>query len=96
MKAAAVLSVISALILFGAIGYVSQHPNLDWKDSLAPFGTIYISAATFVVLSLGTASTILLGWRSDKRAENEASLKIKQLELQIRELQDRLKTQEHE
>lgn len=41
------------------------------------------SALTSTVALLGTASTILLGWREDRRKSQEFKLKIEQLELQL-------------
>ncbi|MCP2209462.1 hypothetical protein [Bradyrhizobium diazoefficiens] len=42
-----------------------------------------VSAVASMVAMLGTASTILLGWRDDRRKTKEFSLKIEQLELQL-------------
>ena len=57
---------------------VTPH-NIDW-NSLVPF-------ATFVVTSASTLSTILLGWRVDRRQAKELELKTKDLELKIQELE---------
>jgi hypothetical protein len=38
-----------------------------------------------IVSGIGTASTILLGWRADRRQAKEFKLKIEQLELQLQE-----------
>jgi hypothetical protein len=37
----------------------------------------------FIVSSFGTASTIMLGWRAERRQSQEFRLKIEQLELQL-------------
>jgi hypothetical protein len=50
-----------------------------------PFITVVISSLTFVLSSLSTASTMLLGWRAERRESEEFKLKIKQLELQLQE-----------
>jgi hypothetical protein len=43
-----------------------------------------------VVSAIGTTSTILLGWRAERRQSEEFKLKIKQLELQLQETQAKL------
>jgi ABC-type Fe3+ transport system permease subunit len=45
--------------------------------------TLAFSGITSVLATLGTASTILLGWRSDRRQAKESKLKMEQLELQL-------------
>lgn len=49
---------------------------------LAAIGLI-LSAATFILSAVGTASTVLLGWRNDRRQSREFGLKIEQLEMQL-------------
>jgi hypothetical protein len=46
---------------------------------------LVISFLTFVASARGTTSTILLGWRADRRQSEEFKLKLKQLELQLQE-----------
>lgn len=45
--------------------------------------TVSISILTLITAMIGTASTILLGWRADARQSQEFKLKIEQLELQL-------------
>jgi hypothetical protein len=52
--------------------------------------TVLVSFLTFVVSAIGTASTVLLGWRAERRQSEEFKLKIKQLELQLQETQAKL------
>jgi hypothetical protein len=58
--------------------------------SVAPLLTVLISFFTLVVSAIGTTSTILLGWRAERRQSEEFKLKIKQLELQLQETQAKL------
>jgi hypothetical protein len=44
-----------------------------------------IATLVMIVSGIGTASTILLGWRADRRQAKEFKLKIEQLELQLQE-----------
>jgi hypothetical protein len=57
---------------------------------LVPLITVSTSSLTLVVSALGTTSTILLGWRAERRQSEEFKLKIKQLELQLQETQAKL------
>ena len=41
------------------------------------------SGLTSLIASIGTASTVLLGWRADRRQSQEFKLKIEQLEFQL-------------
>lgn len=99
MKIAATLIIVSALIGLIAFGYIQNIRDIEasWFQSLVAFGAVGVAALTFIVSSIGTASTILLGWRMDRRQAHEAALKIEQLELQVRELRlklDASKTEE--
>jgi hypothetical protein len=60
-------------------------PQLQYFDARADTLAV-IAGLTFVVSSVGTASTILPGWRAERRQAQEFQLKIKQLELQVAEL----------
>jgi L-asparagine transporter-like permease len=44
-----------------------------------------VSTLTAVIALIGSASTIILGWRADRRQSAEFRLKIEQLELQLAE-----------
>jgi hypothetical protein len=50
---------------------------------LAPLLAVVVSALAFIISSFGTASTIMLGWRSERRQSQEFKLRIEQLELQL-------------
>jgi hypothetical protein len=47
--------------------------------------TAGVSVLTLIVTAIGATSTILLGWRSERRQSDEFKLKIQQLELQLAE-----------
>jgi hypothetical protein len=47
--------------------------------------TIVMASLTLVTAMIGAASTIILGWRSDRRQSEEFKLKIQQLELELAE-----------
>jgi hypothetical protein len=51
-----------------------------------PPTAIVISFCAVLITGLGTASTVILGWRNDRRQAAESKLKIEQLELQLAEL----------
>jgi hypothetical protein len=80
---------ISGLLVACSLVYL-WYATPDWKGTLAAEAALFISAATFFVTSISTASIILLGWRSDVRQSNEADLKMRQLKLQIAELEQKL------
>ena len=67
----------------------SPQPNalrpLSELLALAPVLAVCVSFLAFIVSALGTASTIMLGWRSERRQTQEFHLKIQQLELQLAE-----------
>src|SRR5262245_55233963 len=48
-----------------------------------------ISVLTLIVGMVGTASTVLLGWRADRRQSEEFKLKIEQLEFQLAEAREK-------
>jgi len=47
-----------------------------------------ISVCTMFISALGTASTVLLGWRSERRQQIEFGMKVKQLEKQLAEARE--------
>ncbi|MET4067522.1 hypothetical protein ABID58_002311 [Bradyrhizobium sp. S3.2.6] len=76
----------------GADAPSSYNPNLVEHGSTrvdrVDFGLLALvgSAVTSLIATLGTASTILLGWRTDLRQGAESKLKNQQQELQIEQL----------
>src|SRR5271155_756026 len=96
MKVAAITILLSALIVVELFIYIWGQPELDWQARLVTSGALFVSVATLLLTSVSTASNILLGWRSDRRAENDSALKTKQLELEIQELRNKLAAQEHQ
>ncbi|MGA7674324.1 MAG: hypothetical protein WCA78_04670 [Rhizomicrobium sp.] len=50
-----------------------------------PSLAMLVSLGALLVTGMGTASTIVLGWRNEKRQAMEFKLKIEQLELQLAE-----------
>jgi hypothetical protein len=94
-KVFAWIGLLSALIMLAGfvvlfIGPPVRLSNVP-SDSVGRFlnlwGTMAVvgSALTSLVAMVGTASTVLLGWRSDRRQSQEFRLKIEQLELQLAE-----------
>jgi hypothetical protein len=63
---------------------LSIRHSEDGSLSLSDYAFV-ISLGTLFVSMIGTTSTILLGWRADRRQSDEFKLKIEQLELQLRE-----------
>jgi hypothetical protein len=59
--------------------------DVESGSSLAELATV-ISGLTFLVSSIGTASTVILGWRSERRQTQEFKLKVQQLETEVRRL----------
>lgn len=49
---------------------------------------IWIPAFTAIMSIIGTVSTILLSWRSDRRSAKESKLKIAQLERELAEAKE--------
>jgi hypothetical protein len=45
--------------------------------------TVWVSVCTAVISAIGTISTIILAWRSDRRDAREKELKIAQLEREL-------------
>lgn len=54
-----------------------------------PILAILVSFLVFTVSAVGAASTIVLGWRSERRQAQEFKLKIEHLELQLAEARER-------
>lgn len=46
---------------------------------------LLISGATFLISGIGTASSVILGWRNERRQSAEFRLRIEQLERQVAE-----------
>lgn len=77
---------ISFLGLTLAVTFGVQAPSSSGpggETTQGPALAIIVSVGALFVSALGTASTVLLGWRSDQRQAVEAKLKIEQLELQL-------------
>ncbi len=64
-------------------GQASVEPAL-----LGPIGLLITFFGTIVTM-VGTVSTVLIGWRNEKRQAREAELRIKQLQLQLEEMERR-------
>jgi hypothetical protein len=94
-KISAVLIILSAVIAAALLAFIYKNPELDWSSRLLANGAIFISFATFALTAITSASSILLSWRSDLRQSREDDLKVKQLELQIRELQAKVELEQN-
>jgi hypothetical protein len=85
------------LFLIGIIGQVWE--SLHYLDrglprsggelllAIIPIITVLVSFLTLVASAIGTTSTILLGWREERRQSEEFKLKIRELDLQLQEAQ---------
>jgi hypothetical protein len=76
------LSVFS-FMLSGAQSAVPTAPATLVSD--IPAYALVVSIGAFFVSAFGTASTVILGWRNERRQAAESRLKIEQLELQLAE-----------
>jgi hypothetical protein len=67
---------------------VSFASALSLGESSSGAGTaiaLAVSVIALLVATIGTASTIILGWRADRRQTEEFKLRIQQLEMQLAE-----------
>src|SRR5262249_43376208 len=82
-----VLALLPSVTL--ALLTVQLLANLDapWPTGYSVWSAeILIPAGTLLVSTVGTISTIWLGWRKERRDSREYTLKIQQLENQLAEL----------
>jgi hypothetical protein len=94
------LAIIFAVLVFVSTGIVILYvtttilPHLYGGSDLVPFEMNplagIISVLTLLVSAIGTASTIVLGWRAERRQAAESQLKVRQLELDLAELTQKL------
>ena len=63
----------------------SDAPPPVVSDSGIP-DALTISFAAMVITGLGTASTVILGWRSERRQSAQFRMTIEQLEIQLTQL----------
>jgi len=68
---------------FGALG--GGEPPPWWRNP-----EFLIPSSVAIIAAVGTVSTMVLGWRADRRAANESELKLLQLRQQIAELEMKL------
>lgn len=67
-------------------GFAGNASPTSWFEPTSVAATtLAISTLALIVTALGTASTVLLGWRDEKRQTAETKLKIEQLERQLAE-----------
>lgn len=62
--------------------------ELYYVEPPPPYASLQVwtLAVAAVISSVGTISTIILAWRSDRRSAREQALKIEQLEHELKEL----------
>jgi hypothetical protein len=77
------VALIFSFIMFMLFGVAGPPNILESVLQWVPLLTVLVSFLALVISSLGTASTIMLGWRSERRQAEESRLKIEQLELQL-------------
>jgi hypothetical protein len=84
------LGAISIVVFFIGMDFSTapRSPGPGAVDAIAPIAAL-ISGLTLIVATFGTASTILLGWRADKRQNAEFKLKIEQLQLELAEAREK-------
>jgi hypothetical protein len=85
----AVLLVIFFILWMSSFLYFVLSLHLGpTEDSVFITGlTAVVSLVGMIVTIIGTASTILIGWRAERRQSEESRLRIKQLELQLQAAQ---------
>jgi hypothetical protein len=66
---------------------LNNNPD-SWGD-LLEFSTALICVTTFFISAIGSAFTIMLGWKAERKQAEETELKIAQLELQVLELRSK-------
>jgi hypothetical protein len=76
-----------------SIGAKPPPPPLLPIDAKIGLYTAIASLIAMIVSMVGTASTMLIGWRSEHRQSEEFKLKNQQLALQIEELKLKLNSQ---
>ena len=94
--AGTVLVVLSALSILVAVIFLEGPLYADYRSgtgaadkiesdqiATASLVTIGISFLAMMVAAMGTSSSILLGWRTDRRLTEEFELKIHQLERKL-------------
>ena len=71
-------------------GNIVSGVTLDEFKNSSIYFLFSVLYAPLLLSSIGTFSTILLGWRQDRRQVKELGLKTKELELKIKELELKL------
>jgi hypothetical protein len=69
----------------GGEGGPTAYPSSWLVASDVPLYALLVSMGAFCVSAIGTASTVILGWRNERRIAAESKLKIEQLEMQLTE-----------
>jgi hypothetical protein len=96
------LPIFAVLFLLGS-GLLLVLPRVDLDGLLFNLGpreqqnlipaygaiTALVSLVGMIVTMAGTTTTILIGWRSERRQSEEFKLKIKQLEFQLEEAKEK-------
>jgi hypothetical protein len=65
------------------VDYPNDGPQYVSATENIAILTITISSLSMLVALIGTSSTIMLGWRAERRQSAEFKLKIEQLELEL-------------
>ena len=76
------LTVGSSFLSAGDAGYAAEP---SYTLPFIGLATLCISFLALIVSGIETTSSVLLGWRADRRQSDEFKLKIQQLELQLAE-----------
>jgi hypothetical protein len=79
-------------LMWGALPANTAQPAPDrfhvpsdenWPAGRLPLYAVFVSAGALLVSGIGTASSIILGWRNERRQQRESQLRIEQLEAQL-------------
>jgi hypothetical protein len=75
---------ILILVLASVVPFLIAGGRVEGGQQLSlPALAVGVSACTLIVSTLGTASSVILGWRGERRQAAEWKLKIQQLELEL-------------
>jgi len=69
----------------GATSARSPAPD-EQSQQMSALIVPFVSLGTMLLTAIGTTSTVVLGWRSERRANREFTLKIEQLEVQMAQI----------
>ena len=87
-----VISTVLTIFWFILFGGYAAAPNAAAGHESGEMNALLIpivSLGTMLLSAIGTGSTVVLGWRSERRANREFTLKIQLLEAEMKRGSDR-------